>query len=95
MKVKQNFKEFEDLDKELKYLENHIVVIGVLSDDEVNGVSVKDYSIYVEYGTIYIPARPFFRTATTATKAKKDIENRLNYEIENVIIGKKSDLWTM
>lgn len=90
MRVKIHFEDFEKLDKELKYLENHYVVIGVLSDEKIDSVTVKEYSIYVEYGTVNIPSRPFFRSATTAKSARMKILNYTRSQFREVIERNKT-----
>lgn len=91
MKIKIKFDDFKKLDKELAFLENHIVVIGVLGDEESeDGVPVKEYAIHVEYGAprINIPARPFFRTATQSRKAHLKILHYSKARIREIIEGK-------
>lgn len=90
IKVEDDRDNLDDFFKELKYLQNHKIIIGVLSDDEVDGISVKDYSLYLEFGTDHIPARPFFRTATQTTEAKKKISRYMDKELQKVMKGKKT-----
>ena len=62
---------FDDLDKELEIIANTTIKVGVLGEDKVDGVSVQEYAIWNEYGTIYIPSRPFFRVACMSRKAQR------------------------
>lgn len=54
--------------KEVEYLYQHYVEIGILAEDSEKKPSGKkttilEYAIYNEFGTSKMPARPFFRTA--------------------------------
>ena len=90
VKVEDNRDNLDELFKELEYLESHVIVVGVLADEETDGVNVQEYAIYVEFGTKNIPARPFFREATQTTEAKKKISKYMKNEMEKVIEGKKT-----
>ena len=85
VKVEDDAENYEKLMKELEYLSSHVIHIGVLSDDEVDGITVKEYSLYLEFGTEHIPARPFFRTATQTQKARNKIADYMENELEEVI----------
>ena len=47
---------------DFKQLKNRGVKIGIMGDESAEGTSVIDYAIYNEFGTKYIPARPFMGT---------------------------------
>ena len=68
----------EKLDKELSYLRSHGVKIGVLGDDSKDGVSIQDYAIWNEYGTVWIPSRPFFRKALMSRRGQRQITELMN-----------------
>ena len=72
---------FDDLDKELEIIANTTIKVGVLGEDKVDGVSVQEYAIWNEYGTIYIPSRPFFRVACMSRKAQREIKAYMNKRI--------------
>ena len=85
--VKVNTPIIDKISKELDYLRNHICIVGILSDEAVDGVKIIDYSIANEFGTSKIPARPFFRTVVRSSKNKK-IYNRLKLNLSKVATGK-------
>ena len=82
-----NIEQFEQLDKEIEYLKSHSVEIGILGDESSGGVSVRDYAIWNEYGTIYIPSRPFFRKALASRKAQREINEFMQGLFGKVIQG--------
>lgn len=62
--------ETEKLIKEIEYLKNHSVEIGILAVDaklknKDNGATILEYAIYNEFGTPSIPPRAFMRQALT------------------------------
>ena len=77
--------DLERLQKELEYLQTHAIRVGVLGNDSTNGVSVQEYAIFNEYGTSYIPSRPFFRLSVGTQKAQNEIREYLNAQIENIV----------
>lgn len=79
--------DLERLQKELEYLQTHAVRVGVLGNDNTNGVSVQEYAIFNEYGTSHIPSRPFFRLSVGTQKAQNEIREYLNAQIENIVSG--------
>ena len=81
---------FDDLDKELEIIANTTIKVGVLGEDKVDGVSVQEYAIWNEYGTIYIPSRPFFRVACMSRKAQREIKAYMGKRIMDVVDGKIS-----
>jgi hypothetical protein len=90
MKVIYNHKEFEQIDEELEYIKNHVIYVGFLSEKIIDGVNVQVISIWNEYGTIYIPSRPFFRTATQTRKAQREIEEYIEKQIQLILELKKT-----
>ena len=90
MRVIEDNTEFERLDAELDYLQKHMLIIGVIGDEYVDGVSVQKYAIYNEYGTVYIPARSFFRRVTGTRRGISKIEARLDEQINEIIEGKQT-----
>lgn len=67
-------KNLDKIEKELDYLKNHHVIVGFVgdkADKKVDGVEIYLYSLFNEYGTSDIPARPFFRSAIN--KNRKEI----------------------
>lgn len=79
--------QFKMLDKQLNYLANHGVKIGILNDTDKNedGDVILYYAIDNEYGKGRIPPRPFFRTALKKNAVK--IQNRLDDNTNKVING--------
>ena len=62
-----------DICKEIDYLANHRVEIGILAIDrekkgKENKATILQYAIWNEFGTKYIPARPFMRNALDNNK---------------------------
>ena len=88
MKVILDDTRFAKLDKELLFLKKHILVIGVLGDAKSEkGVKVIDYAIWNEYGTLTIPARPFFRNIVGTRRGKRLIEERMKKQVELILAG--------
>ena len=75
--------------KELEYLATHQVEIGILAIDKTiigeNNVSILEYAIYNEYGTVDIPARPFMRN--TLDNNKSLISKYINEISKSVVNG--------
>lgn len=46
---------------DIKELGDYSIKVGLMGNDEVNGVSVVDYAVYNEFGTRTIWERPFMR----------------------------------
>ena len=79
--------------RELEYLANHGVEIGILAIDKSltgeNGkITILEYAIYNEYGTPSMPARPFMRNAFDNNRAI--ISNLIQATPKKVIKGEKS-----
>ena len=85
MRLQKDFRDLERVDKELMYAKNHYILIGFISEKYNDGVNVREYALWNEYGTLYIPARPFFRRATNTRKAKRLINNYAKRQIGKVI----------
>lgn len=69
------------MDEKLKKLASQQIVVGVWKEE------VSEYAIDNEYGTAYIPARPFFRTATSFDESRNIIANYTRQSIESLISG--------
>ena len=69
------------MDEKLKKLASQQIVVGVWKEE------VSEYAVYNEYGTAYIPARPFFRTATSFEESRNIIANYTRQAIESLISG--------
>lgn len=80
---------FDELERDLQYLNDHMVVIGILAEDEDrtvgDGVKIIDYAVWNEDGTKYIPPRPFFRRAIENNAAQ--IDSYRNTRMKKVIRG--------
>lgn len=83
--VEWSIEQFEQIDRELAYLKGHAIRVGVLGDGSADGVSVQDYAIWNEYGTVYIPSRPFFRKALASRRAQREITELMQSLFERVI----------
>lgn len=90
MKITTSLAEIKRIDKELNEMKSKKIIVGVLAEEEVDGVSIIDYATINEYGTSKIPARPFFRTATQWGKSPQDIKKFIDKEVEKVIENGKS-----
>jgi len=60
------------------------VKVGLMGQEEVDGVAVVDYAAYNEFGTRYIPPRPFM--ATTADRYRDGI-----YQYTATLVGSMID----
>lgn len=69
------------MDEKLKKLVSQQIVVGVWKEGPA------EYALYNEYGTAYIPARPFFRTATSFDESRNIIANYSREAIESLISG--------
>ena len=89
-KIIMNTPKLNKIDKEIKYLKKHGIKVGIFGTDaekEQEGVKVKDYAIFLEYGTIYMPERPFFRKATQLRKGKRLILEEEKEILKDVFLG--------
>ena len=78
----------DKIEKELDYLRKHTVWVGFVddkADKKVDGVEIGLYSLFQEYGTSDIPARPFFRTAINNNR--KYIKEELKRLLQKVALG--------
>lgn len=83
----------EKLLKEIDYLKNHRVEIGVLAiDKDLKGddgkTTILEYAIYNEYGTSNIPPRPFMRHTLNTNKTL--ISGLMRNITRQVIRGEKT-----
>lgn len=82
---------FDKVFKELEYLNKYRVEIGILAIDrdrkgKDEKTTILEYAIYNEFGTKYIPARPFMRNAID--KNRQEIKKLKKEVAESVIAGK-------
>ncbi|GAG65902.1 unnamed protein product, partial [marine sediment metagenome] len=73
-KIIRKTPKLDKIDKEIKYLQKHGIKMGIFgkkAEEKQKGVKIIDYAVHLEYGTIYMPERPFFRKATQFRKNKK------------------------
>jgi hypothetical protein len=80
---------FKRIELDFKALRGRGVKIGLMGNDQVEGVSVVDYATYNEFGTSRIPARPFMQT--TADTSKEEITKFTEYLVGRMIDGKVTD----
>lgn len=80
---KVQMKQIKKVDKELKELDGKKVVVGLRGPDEV-----KEYALYNEFGTVHIPARPFFRTALIFEEGNKKVVDYVRETFSQVMTGK-------
>lgn len=90
MKITENLTGLKNSSAQLEYLKKHYIIVGVIGEDFIDGVSVKDYAIYNEYGTLRIPSRPFFRTAVDTQQARNDIKNYMKMQLQEIISRTKT-----
>ena len=70
---------FTRVQEELEYIQSHGVKVGVLGDGtSEGGKSVQEYAMYVEYGTVHIPRRPFFRKEMITARAQREISEYMD-----------------
>jgi len=80
---------FKRIELDFKALRGRGVKIGLMGNDQVEGVSVVDYATYNEFGTSRIPARPFMQT--TADTSKETVTKFTEYLVGRMIDGKITD----
>lgn len=85
MTMEWNIEQFEQIDKELEYLKSHSIKVGVIGEESSEGVSIQDYAIWNEYGTVFIPSRPFFRKALASRRAQREISELMQSLFNQVI----------
>ncbi len=81
----------EGIFKEIKYLTEHYIEIGILAVDKSKKgkdkkTTILEYAIYNEYGTKSIPARPFMRQ--TIDSNRETIASLIKLKSKEVISGK-------
>ncbi|MDD7409999.1 hypothetical protein [Fusobacterium gastrosuis] len=92
---------FNKVFKEIKYLEEHSVEIGILAidknkintkSDKKSKATILEYAIYNEFGTKNIPARPFMRTTIDKNYdlIKRIREEQFNRVIRGDITAKQA-----
>ncbi len=91
VEVKERDSNYKKIVENLKRLNKKSVKAGVFSDagKEDNGTPIVDVAIYNEYGTRFIPSRPFVRIATE--KNKKMWLDGAEQVVDNVIDGQKAN----
>lgn len=81
----------DKINKEIKYLQKHGIKVGVFGEkaeeEDESGVKVIDYAIPLEYGTVFMPERPFFRKATQTRKSKRLILEEEKEILKDVFLG--------
>jgi len=90
VKVVKNFKKLNKIEKEIKYLKRYGLIIGIFgskAEKEQDGVKVIEYAKHLEYGTFFMPERPFFRTATSTRKSEKEILTKQKDLLKEVYQG--------
>lgn len=69
----------------IKELNGKGVKVGLMGDEEYEGVSVVDYAMYNEFGTAHIPARPFMQT--TFDRYRADVMKFTEHLVNGIIEG--------
>ena len=84
-----DYSKYLKLVKELNILSKGYVKVGILSDGSTaDGVSILEYAIYNEYGTQFIPARPFLREATERPGNQAIISRFIEEQVSKVVDSK-------
>lgn len=91
MIVRMDLSGIERIDKQLEYMNRRIVIVYI-RDRRPTGASIgaDQYAVFNEYGTVHIPARPFWRTATEFNDSKMQIESKISAEVQLVLSGVKT-----
>lgn len=90
VKIKDKDHGFQRIQLDMKGLRGRSVKVGIMGNEQVDGVSVIDYAVYNEFGTSRgIPARPFM--SKTAELHTDDITNFTAALVGRIIDGKISD----
>lgn len=91
MIVRMDLSGIAAIDAQLTYLHRRKVVVFIRDrKPQGSSISAAQYAIHNEYGTIHIPARPFWRTATEFGDAVSIIESHCMREVQKVIDGTSS-----
>ena len=81
---------FKRIELDFKALRGRGVKVGLMGNEEVEGVSVVDYATYNEFGTSRgIPARPFMQR--TADENKEVVTQFTEHLVGRMIDGKLTD----
>jgi len=86
VKVVDKDKGWKRIQIDVKSLNGRSVKVGIIGNQQVDGVSVVDYAMYNEFGTSRIPARPFM--SKTAELHTKDIIQFAEHLSGRLIDGK-------
>lgn len=84
MKIKINIQNIKRIERELNELEKHKLRIGFPQE-------VAKYATYNEFGTVNIPARPFFREALIFDEGKEKVLNFATNEIKEILTGERAE----
>jgi hypothetical protein len=66
VRITRKTPKLDKLQKEVKYLSKHGVKVGVFgskAEQEQDGVKIYEYALYLNFGTVFMPERPFFDKA--------------------------------
>lgn len=89
VKIKDKDYGFQRIEIDMKELRKRSVKIGIMGNEEVDGISVVDYGMYNEFGTSRIPARPFM--SKTAELHTEETTKFVHFLVGRIIDGKISD----
>lgn len=84
--TKRKLEMIKKADSKLKELAKSTVKVGIWRGE------ARGYAVFNEYGTATIPARPFFRTATSFDESAKEISNYTQKALNSLIMGEKSSV---
>lgn len=84
MKVKVKLTNIKRIDKELKDFTGNLVRVGFPEE-------VEKYARANEYGTLKIPARPFFRTALFFEEGKSKVLKYAENQVKEIKNGKTAE----
>jgi hypothetical protein len=75
---------------ELEYLNKYTVIVGIFSDfkPEDSDVTVSEYAFYLDRGTLYMPARPFFSRVTKTKRGRRKIVAKQKELFSQVLHGR-------
>lgn len=82
--------QLDNLEKQIKYLRTHGVKVGIFgtkAEEEHDGTKVVEYAFWLNGGTLYMPARPFWDRATQTNVAEKAIEKQQKAILKQVFKG--------
>ena len=90
MKVESNTPNIDRINKEMKYLQNHGVKIGIFGESgntDNNGIKVIDYAIMLITGTRYMPARDFMKHKIKSKSGRLEITRLQKSLLSQVVKG--------